>query len=404
MTPPPATRKPTVRRTYRYRLYPTRTQIAALELQLSWNCDLYNAALEQRRDAWRRGRKRVGLYDQMRDLTELRQDLPGDQMACHLQRDPLRRLDRAFQAFYRRCQTGEAPGYPRFRSKARYDSLIWPIGKGAVVHTGRLRIMGAGAIRVRWHREIPVDAKIKTITVKRNAGRWYAYFSIEIPLPEPLPATGEVIGVDLGISTFAALSTGELVEGPRAYRKAQRELRVAQRRVDRRKRGSLRRRKAVAILARKHERVRNSRRDHAHKTALDLTQRFDLIAVENLNTRGLARSRLAKDVNDQGWATFLTLLRDKAEWAGREVVEVDPRYTSQTCAECEVVDAASRSGQRFCCASCGHRDNADVNAARNILNRAVGTRPSGANGGAKWPEPWPEKPREGAVTPINSNR
>lgn len=388
--PAPSTKR-TVRRTYKYRIYPTATQVAALEDQLRFCCDLYNAALEQRRDAWRQNRYRVSYYDQQGDLTEISQSGGLGGMAVWAARDPLLRLDRAFRAFFRRVKSGDVPGYPRFRSYARYDSLTWPIGNGAAVCESRLRLKGIGAVRVRWHRGVPEEAEIKTITVKRSAGcRWYVSLSLRVPLPDPQPYCAEVVGVDLGIQTFAALSTGERIKGPYAYRHAERDLRVAQRRVSRRRKGSNRRRKAALILARKHERVRNLRRDHAHKTAHGLVVRFDLIAVEDLNVKGLARSALAKDVSDQGWGQFLSLLRDKAEWAGREVIAVDPRGTSQECSECGVVVSKGLKVRTHICA-CGYVSDRDVNAARNILHRAVGTRPSGANGREKKPVPLPEK-------------
>lgn len=294
----------------------------------------------------------------------------GLDMNAWCQGEVLARLERTFEAFFRRCANGGAPGYPRFRSKARCDSLTWQgagNGGGWSLVDGRLRLQGVGHVKVRWHREIPAEAKIKTVTVKRSAGKWYVCFSLDGVPARPLPRTGSCVGVDLGISTFATLSTGETIEGPRAFRNAQAALRRAQRRVARRQDGSHRQRKARAAVVRHHVHVREVRRDHRHKTARMLVERFDLIAVEDLNVDGLTRGWLAKDVADQGWGQFLATLGDKAEEAGRELVAVDPRGTSQTCSGCGAHVAKALSVRVHSCPSCGFEADRDVNAARNVL-------------------------------------
>ncbi len=195
-----------LRRTYRYRLYPTAKQRLAVEAQLAFACELYNAGLEQRRDAWR-GQRSINYVAQCRDVTDIRAHGIGPLgMSCHAMRDPLRRLDRAFAAFFRRLKAGEKPGYPRFRSRHRYDSLTWDTW---VLRDGRLGLSGIGHLKVRWHRPLPSDADLRTVTVRRHARHWYVGFALERPKPAPLPASGESVGLDLGISTFAALSTGE---------------------------------------------------------------------------------------------------------------------------------------------------------------------------------------------------
>lgn len=368
-------------RTYRYRIYPTKQQRNALETQLGFACDLYNAALEQRRYGWRRG-QRIGYVRQCRDLTEVRQSGDGPpQMSCSAMRDPLRRLERAFQAFFRRVQKWETPGYPRFRSRRRYDSLTWDSAWS--IQERRLVLPGIGHVKAKWHRALPPAAAVRTVTVRRVAGRWYACFSLALPAPAlphraPLPP----VGVDLGIKSFAALSTGELVAGPRAYRAGTRRLRVAQRRVSRRRKGSSRRQKAGLLLARQHERIRQLRRNHAHELSKRLVSQFGLIAVEELHVRGLSRGVLSKDVNDQGWAEFLRLLGYKAEDAGVRVVKVPPGGSSQTCSGCGTLVPKPLSQRTHRCPGCGLIIDRDVNAARNILrlgmSRQVPTWPTGA--------------------------
>jgi len=370
-----------VNRTYRYRIYPTRKQRLALEAQLGFACDLYNAALEQRRYAFRAG-QRVGYVSQCRELTALRAAGDGPpQMSCHAMRSPLRRLEHAYQAFFRRLKAGEKPGYPRFRSRRRYDSLTWDSAWS--IQERRLALPGIGHMKVKWHRELPASAGVSTVTVRRVIGRWYVCFALVAEVSRvPAPTLMLAVGIDLGVQNFAALSTGELIPGPRAYRAALRQLRVAQRRVSRRVKGSRRRQKAGLLLARLHERIRNLRGNHAHQLSRRLVSEFGLIAVEDLHFRGLTRGFLAKDINDQGWAEFLRLLGYKAEDAGIQVVAVPPGGSSQICSGCGARVPKPLSERVHRCPICGLVLDRDINAARNILrlgmSRQAPTWPSGA--------------------------
>ncbi len=366
-----------VTRAYRYRLYPTKVQAAALDTQLGFACDLYNAALEQRRGAWREQGRSVRLNEQMRELTALRAE-PGafpEGMGCAATRDPLRRLDRAFAAFFRRVKAGEKPGYPRFRSRRRYDSLSIPVAHGATVHDGRLQLAGVGAVRVRWHRPLPEASELREATLRRSAGRWYVSFALTMPAPAPLPGTGRAVGLDLGIRSFVALSDGQLLPGPRAERTAAAAVRRAQRKVARRRKGSNRRRKAVALLTRAKAREYDLRRDHAHKLSHALVRDHDLIVHEALSIRALAGGMLARDVADAGWGGFLLLLTYKAVDAGRSLVAVDPRGTSQRCCACGALpERPKRLGERTHRCACGCVLDRDLNAARNILAAGMAAR------------------------------
>jgi len=369
-------------RTYRYRIYPTARQRLAFEAQLTFACHLYNAALEQRRYAWRGRHRSVSLYEQFRELTEVRAANMGPAaMSCSAMRDPLRRLDRAFTAFFRRVKAGAKPGYPRFRSVHRYDSLTWVSGWG--LQRSRLAVQGIGHVKVKWHRPLPASALVRTVTVRRVAGRWYTCFSLKVSrLPQVAAAGRPAVGLDLGVRHFAALSSGEQIKGPHAYRAAMRQVRVAQRRVYRRQKGSNRRQKAGVLLARQHQRIRNLRHDHAHKLTRRLVAEFGLIAVEDLNICGLARGFLAKEVTDQGWAAFLTVLEYKAAEAGTRLIRVPPWGTSQTCSGCGVVVRKPLSERTHRCRSCGLVIDRDTNAARNILrlglSHQASTWPTGA--------------------------
>src|SRR5262245_32277342 len=253
-----------MRLTYKYRLYPRRAQVQFLESQLREACDLYNAALQERRDAWKVCRKSINYYDQANQLKQMRAEgLIGlANFSCC--QDVLRRLDKTFQAFFARVKRGDHPGFPRFRSVRRYDSITFPsYGDGCrLLDNGKLRIQGAGHIKVKLHR--PVEGEIKTVTIKREAGRWFACLSVERQ-PERLPASKAETGIDVGLSTFAVLSDGTPIENPRHYRNAEARLRRCQRKVARRKKGSKGRRKAVLLLQRAHTHVGNQRRDFHHK-------------------------------------------------------------------------------------------------------------------------------------------
>jgi putative transposase len=371
-----------LKRTYRYRIYPTVRQRLALEAQLGFACQLYNAALEQRRYGWRGRHRSFSLYEQFRELTDVRAAGMGPaKMSCSAMRDPLRRLDRAYDAFFRRVRAGTKPGYPRFRSARRYDSLTLDSGWG--LRNSRLALQGIGNVKVKWHRPLPTSAVVCTVTVRRMAGRWFACFSLEVPRsPQVATAGRSAVGLDLGIEHFATLSTGEQVLGPRAYRAAMRKLRIAQRRVCRRQRLSHRRQKARLLLARQHHRIRNVRRDHAHKLTRRLVAEFGLIAIEDLNIDGLAGGFLAQQVRDQGWAAFLAVLEYKAEEAGTRLIRVPPKGTSQTCSGCGFAVPKPLSERTHRCPDCGLVIDRDTNAARNILRLGLSRQASTWSTGA----------------------
>ena len=319
-----------MRKTFKYRLYPTGNQAQALDSQLGEACRLYNAALQERRDAYQHAGISISYYDQAAQLKDIRAEDACGLANFSCSQDVLRRVDKTFRAFFGRVQRGETPGYPRFKSRFRYDSITFPsYGDGVRLRDSRkLYVQGVGEIKVKLHR--PVAGRIKTVTVKRDAGRWYVCFSVEIATT-PETAIYEDIGIDVGLERFAVLSDGAVIDNPRWYRQAQGKLRIAQRRVARRKRGSKGRRKAVQLLQRAHARVRNTRRNFHHQVARRLVDRYSVIYVEDLNIKGMARSMLAKSVSDAAWGGFLQILRDKAEEAGRVVLGVNPRGTSQTC-------------------------------------------------------------------------
>jgi putative transposase len=366
-----ATVMATVRKTVKYKLNPTLGQERAME-QVLWRCrELYNAGLEERKAAWEKCHVSVSFAMQSAQL-------PGI-------KDVLHQLDRAFQAFFRRVKAGEQPGYPRFQGKDRYNSFTYPqVGEhgGAVLDGGILSLSKVGRISIRLHR--PLQGAPKTVTISREADGWYSCISCaEVPT-EPLPLTGNETGIDVGLKVFLVAADGEMVENPRQYRKAEKRLAKAQRRVARRKKGSKRRRKAVKLLARKHQTVQRQRRDFHHKTALYLLRTYDVIYLEDLRVANMVRNRhLAKSISDAGWAQFRTILEAKAACAGRRVIAVPAQYTSQDCSGCGERMPKSLSVRTHVCASCGLVIDRDENAALNIFRagqaRQARTWPTGAS-------------------------
>ncbi len=377
-------------RTYRYRLYPTNAQTRALDFLLWQGRTLYNAALEQRITVYKETGKGVSYPQQwahFRDLRNANPDTLGYLNATSVQQ-MLRRLDKAFTAFFRRLKAGEKPGFPRFKGRDRFHSLEYRHGDGCKLRLDErkraaLYVQNVGEIKVKFHRPLPDDATIKHVVIKRRASKWHVCLMLDLPDPVIPERTGPAVGIDMGLAHLLALSDGTLVENPRWLRQSLAQLRVAQRRLSRRQKGSAHRRKAAAQVARLHERVANQRRDFWHKLTRQLADTYSLIALENLTLAFMTANRhLALSAHDAGLAEFQQLLAYKAEEAGTQVVTVNPAYTSQACSACGVVVQKELSVRVHVCPDCGLTLDRDVNAARNILMCAVNparTGPPGRN-------------------------
>nr|WP_240724272.1 transposase [Frankia sp. B2] len=392
----------TLRRSYKFLLRPTAHQQIALTAMLDDHRALYNAALQERRDAYRHPSKTTVRYGgQSAQLKDIRGfDADQARWSFSSQQATLRRLNLAFAAFFRRVKAGETPGYPRFKGAGWFDTVTWPAnGDGCLwdsqpenPKTMFVRLQGVGHVKVHQHR--PVAGRVKTLSVRREGARWYLVLSCDDVPAEPLEPTGAVVGVDLGVASLATTSNGEHYGNPRFLERAAGRLANAQRDLARKKRGSKRRRKAATRVANQSRAVARQRVDLANKTARELVADHDLIAVEKLNVKGMvrrakpkpdpdqpgaflpngqaAKSGLNRSILDAGWGVFLNALRAKAESAGRVVVEVNPRHTSQRCAECGHVAPENRPSQAtFRCVECGHAAHADVNAAINILGAGL---------------------------------
>jgi putative transposase len=368
-------------RVFVYRLYPNAAQERALAAMLETHRRLYNDALAERKLAWEQEQRGVTYGQQAAALKASRASNPflaaTNFSSCQA---TLRRLDRAFQAFFRRVKAAESPGYPRFRGRGRFRTVAFPShGDGCRLDeaTGRVYLQYVGLVKVKLHR--PIEGPLKTLAVTRKADGWHLVVSCDLGDTPPASATGPAIGIDLGLAAFIATSDGLTVAAPRVYRRAQARLRKAQRRVARRVKGSARRRTAVRLLAKAHLAVANARKDFHYKTARALVAAHPdgIIAHERLNTAGLARTRLAKSVHDAGWAQFIGIVTHKAVSAGVVVVAVPPHGTSQRCSACEAEPAVPKTlKDRWHTCSCGCSLDRDVNAARNVLRLGLSRQAS----------------------------
>jgi putative transposase len=260
-----------MRKAFKYRLYPNKEQERTLFWMLARCRELYNAALSERRDAYRMAGKSISYYEQKRDLPEVKALLRPEYQVIHSQvlQDVLLRLDKTFKAFFRRVAEGEKPGYPRFQGRNRYTSFTYPQG-GYSLSEKHVTLSKIGTVKLKLHR--PIEGKIKTCTIKYEAGQWYCVFSCECAAPDPFPASAEEIGIDLGLLHFAALSDGTFIDSPSYYRSSEKALARRQQVKDRRKCGSHRREKARKLLAKAHRKLRHQRRDFLHKQSRKLVR------------------------------------------------------------------------------------------------------------------------------------
>jgi putative transposase len=375
-------------KSFKYRLYPNKATAEKLQWTLDRCRELYNAALQERREAWKYNRKSISYPEQSRSLTEIRNDVrPEYQEICRTPlANALKRVDLAFQAFFRRVKRGEKAGYPRFQGENRYDSFTYTDTKGLIVQERSVTFSKLGSIKIKWSR--PIEGKIKTTSIKREGDEWYVIFSCEVEAQPKLPYTDLAIGVDLGVSKLATFSSGDVIENPKHYRKAEKKLAKLQQSLSRKKKGSHRRKKAVKAVAKAHRKVRNQRNDYLHKHSRWLVDAYEVIVFEDIAPANLskrakpkqdeetgqylpngaaAKSGLNKSILDAGWSQFITMCENKAANAGYvQVIKVDPRYTSQVCSGCGQVVKKELSERWHSC-ECGCEMDRDHNAARNIL-------------------------------------
>jgi putative transposase len=372
---------------YKYKLKPTAKIVAIFDSWLVLLCELYNGALQERRDAYRINHLSISYKAQANQLPGIKQDRP-EFARIHSQviQNALKRVESAFDGFFRRVKEGRTPGYPRFRSSLRYDSFTYP-QSGFSLEGKKLQLSKIGKVKVHLSR--PIEGEIKTCMIKREADGWYVIFAVEEPKKGVAPAPKESVGVDVGIENFATLSDDEAapIENPQYLRRAEMDLKKAQRRVSRRVKGSKGRKKAVVWLAKKHLKVKRQRRDFHFKEAGKLIEQYQSIKVEDLNIGGMVRNRhLAKSISDAGWGQFIMIVIFKAEEAGREVIKVNPSYTSQDCSRCGHRNQMTLATRIYRCTKCGLIIHRDRNGAKGI-ERKGRAAPSGSRRGFACEEP-----------------
>ena len=375
-------------RTYKYLLRPNTEQTEQLDFLLWQSRLMYNAALEQRITTYRETGKGIGYVAQWTHFREIRRNSPdtfGQVNASNLQH-LLRRLNKSFAAFFRRLREGEKPGFPRFKGRNRFNSVEHTYGDGCKLRQNEqghrsFYVKNVGVMRMSYHRAIPAEAEIKHAVIKRVANRWYVCLMLELPIPTKRQhLTGQQVGVDMGLKSLAALSTGELLENPRWLRERLAKLRRLQRHAARQVKDSRRQQETYRQMAGLHEQVANQRADYLYKVSHRVVAENDLIAIENLSLGFMNRNRhLSLSSHDAGFGRLRQMLEYKAESAGIEVIAVNPSNTTQACSVCGSIVPKGLSVRVHTCPDCGLVLNRDINAARNILALAL-NNPLGRSG------------------------
>jgi len=380
-------------RNIEFRLYPTKAQEATLLRWLVLHCELYNAAVMERRDAYRKCGLSISYNHQQNDLPIIKQYRPElIPLGSHALQETVRRVDRAYRAFFRRIKTGDVPGYPRFKSKHRFDSFCYPDPAGwKIAGQNKLKISNLGEIPMRGKPRIPLtQGEPRTLTVKRQNRKWYAVCAVEYPEPvlrRNQQYSGRMVGIDAGCLSLAATSDGDFVENPRNLRKAQKKLASAQKALSRKSRGSNRRNVAKRKVSALHGQVARKRKDFLHQLSAAIVTLYSFVAVEKLLLLNMTKSArgtiekpgknvkqkagLNRSLLDAGFGMLFSLIAYKAEEAGAQFVKVAPNHTSQHCFWCGNNVPKELSVRVHHCPSCGFTQNRDYNAALNILLKGL---------------------------------
>lgn len=355
-----------MRKSFQYRLCPTKKQARLLQKQLDECRWLYNECLAQRKLAYEELELSLTKYQQLMFLPEMKKERPGlEEVHSQVLQNVIDRLDKAFQAFFRRCKEGVEAGFPRFRGMHRYNSICYP-QSGFTLIGKELKLSKIGTLRIKMHR--PIEGEIKTCTLRKTAsGEWNLSFSCEVEV-RPLQEREEAIGIDVGLTHFATLSTGEEIPNPRFFKQEAKALAKAQRNLSKEAKGSKERQKKGKIVAKIHERIRNRRSNFCHKVSRNIVNKNQYICVEDLNIKKMIEgSPLAKSIADVSWNQFRQFLTYKAEEAGRKLGVVNPAFTTQRCSQCGVIEEKKLSEREHACRKCGYVTSRDFNASRNIL-------------------------------------
>lgn len=368
-----------IKRTYKYRIYPTKAQQEILEEHLSLCRWLYNHFLEERKTLYEKNKTKVTCYDQIKEIPKLKKEKPElRKVYSQTLQDTARRLDKAFQSFFRRVKENKKgknkkPGYPRFKGYLRYDSITYP-QSGFKLKDGKLSLSKIGSLKIKLHREI--EGNIRTLTLRRTTtNKWYACFSVETN--KELPGKMEIeniVGLDVGLASFLTTSKGEKIDNPRYLRKSEEKLAKLSKCHSKKSLKSKNRKKSRLRIAKLHEKIANQRIDFLHKLSSRLVKNFQLIAFEKLNIKAMIKNKhLSKSISDASWSIFFQQLKYKAEEAGVWAIEVNSKNTTQVCSGCGAIVFKTLATRKHKCSKCILTIDRDINAARNILKLALST-------------------------------
>lgn len=353
-------------KSFGYRIYPTKSQETRLVKTIDECRWLYNHFLDARRTSYQEKKVGLSLYDQEATLRNLKRERESLKLVySQVLQDVAVRIDLAFQGFFRRLKSGDKPGYPRFKSDGQYNSFRYT-QYGYRINTDNVYLSKIGNVRLVLHR--PLEGKPKTVCVRRSStGKWFIAVACEAEI-EPSPQSNEQVGVDVGLANFAAFSGGETIDNPRFFRKDEKELAKAQRKLSKKPKGTPARSRSKKVVSRIHERIANRRKNFAHQESRKIVNHYGLIAVEDLSINRMTHNHcLAKSIMDAAWSEFTQYLSYKAEWAGRKFIAVNPAYTSQDCCACGHRQVMPLGDRIYNCPDCGLSIGRDLNAARNIL-------------------------------------
>lgn len=364
-------------RAYKFRMYPNKKQEEKLIFTLDYCRCLYNAALQQRRDTYISAKKYISYENQASELSSLKNDvLEYKQIHSQVLQNVLKRVDLSYQGFFRRIKKGYKPGYPRFRSEGRYNSFCFPQG-GFYLKSNKIELSKMGLIKIRFHRHIPLDATIKTCTIKKEGNHWYAILACNVNIiakgKKPIEKS---IGVDLGLTDFAVLSDETKIKNPKYLKQSETKLKAIQSKYSKGKS-----RKAGKQLTGLYRKIANQRRDFQHKLSRQFVNNYDMISYEDLKIKQMIRDNkyhLQKHIYDACWGRFISMLLYKAEEAGVTCIAVNPKGTTQLCSNCGSTVPKSLYERSHECLVCGFTSSRDYNAALNIhklgislVNRAM---------------------------------
>jgi putative transposase len=381
-----------IKRSYKYRLYPTRNQSHKLENTLNLCRNLYNSALQERIEAYKKSRISLSCFDQLNELPVLKKELPEyNQIYSQVLQNTLKRLDTNFKSFFRRLRNHEKPGFPRYKSYDRYDSFVYPqnISNAFSIKNNKLHLAKIGDIKLKLSR--PVPGKLKTCTVKREIDRWYTILTTEIE-KEVKPVTElKPVAIDLGVKRFAVLGTIEpstqnieeilkdkdykqtMVDNPKYLKKSEKRLKKAHRKLSLAKKGSSERRKTKKILNKVYRKITNQRNDFLHKLSRKIVDNYNQIFLEDLSINSMLRKHwVSKEITDASWGRFVNYISYKAAEAGKGVYPLSPKDSSRTCYKCGYVkEDLTLADRSWTCPVCGTQHDRDVNAAFELLNRGL---------------------------------